>query len=65
MMRKAVISGLGFITCLGNTASEVEAKIRTLTCGLTEHDLMPGVEGAKRLIGKPEGFSFPSPMYLS
>jgi 3-oxoacyl-[acyl-carrier-protein] synthase I len=65
MNRTPVISGLGFITCIGNGAADVETSLRVLRHGLTEVDLLPGVEGARRLVGRPSGFEFPSPMYLS
>ena len=65
MNRTAVISGLGFITCIGNNAADVETSLRTLRHGFSEVDLLPGVEGARRLVGRPQGFEFPSPMYLS
>jgi 3-oxoacyl-(acyl-carrier-protein) synthase len=65
MMRTAVVSGIGFETCIGNSANEVEKSLRTLTHGFAEVDLLPGIEGGKRLVGRPHGFAFPSPMYLS
>jgi len=65
VMMEAVISGIGFVTCIGNDAGTVEASLKDLRHGFVETDLLPGVEGAKKLVGKPRGFSFPSPMYLT
>jgi 3-oxoacyl-[acyl-carrier-protein] synthase I len=64
-MHTAVVSGIGFISCIGNSVNAVEDSLRSLRHGFSEIDLMPGVEGAKKLVGRPRGFSFPSPMYLS
>jgi len=65
MSRNAVISGLGFTTCIGNNASDVEHSLRDLRHGFQEVDLLPGVDGARRMVGRPSGFSFPSASYLS
>ncbi len=62
--KSAVISGLGFVTCLGNDAAEVVASLRDMRCGLREIDLKPGLEGARRMVGRPAGFSVESPLYL-
>lgn len=64
-MHTPVISGIGFVTCIGNDAHTVESHLRELRHGLSLVDLLPGVDGGKKVIGRPAGFSFPSPMYLS
>lgn len=64
-MQTAVISGLGFITCIGNDKNTVGDSLCSLHHGFSEVDLLPGVEGARKLIGRPQRFAFPSPMYLT
>ena len=64
-MNKVVISGTGFITSIGNDKKDVEKHLRELKHGFSLVDLLPGVEGAKRLIGRPQGFSFPSASYMT
>ncbi len=65
MSRAALITGLGFSTCIGNSREEVADSLRHSRHGFTEVELLPGLEGARRLVGRPADFAFPSPMYLS
>lgn len=56
MSRRVVVTGLGFITCIGNNASEVERSLRELESGLSETVFLDNEALPVRLVGKPKEF---------
>lgn len=59
MKRRVVITGLGFITSIGNTRDEVLASLREGRSGIEIFDELPATSGSPRLAGTIKGFSFP------
>ena len=59
-MRRAVVTGLGFITSIGNSKADVLSSLRETRDGI---ELFPEFEASKepvRLAGTIKGFEFPS-----
>jgi 3-oxoacyl-[acyl-carrier-protein] synthase-1 len=59
LKRRVVITGLGFITSIGNTRAEVLASLRQGRSGIEIFDELPAVAGSPRLAGTIKGFAFP------
>ncbi|MBL9219638.1 MAG: beta-ketoacyl-[acyl-carrier-protein] synthase family protein [Opitutaceae bacterium] len=54
--RRVVISGLGFISSIGNDAAEVTRSLRELRHGLAPHEFMPGQYLPVKVAGTIKGF---------
>ena len=59
MKKRVVITGLGFITSIGNNRAEVLDSLRQARSGIEIFDEMPREPGAPILAGTIKGFSFP------
>ena len=55
--RRVVISGLGFISSIGNDAVEVTRRLRDLRHGLAPHAFMPGLDLPVTVAGTIKGFA--------
>jgi 3-oxoacyl-[acyl-carrier-protein] synthase-1 len=55
-MNRVVVTGLGFISSIGNSCSEVEDSLRTLRHGFGPFPLREGEEAPVKLIGSIKGF---------
>ena len=53
---RVVVTGLGFITSIGNDARAVSRSLRELTTGIERHDFLPGAELAIKVAGTIKGF---------
>ncbi len=64
-MKRAVVTGLGFVTSIGNSRAEVLDSLRTGRTGIEIHPEFdrPGVP--VKLAGTIKGFRFPEPSYES
>jgi 3-oxoacyl-(acyl-carrier-protein) synthase len=60
MIRTPVITGLGFVTSIGNSRREVSSSLRELRHGLAEWNPVAGVETDVRLAGLLRGFDVAS-----
>jgi 3-oxoacyl-[acyl-carrier-protein] synthase-1 len=58
--KRVVITGLGFITSIGNSTAEVLDSLRQARSGITIFPELPQTPGSPRLAGTVKGFSFPS-----
>lgn len=63
--RRAVITGLGFTTCLGRDHQTVASALRDLRPGIRPVVFFPDGACRVRVLGTVEEFSFPSPNPLS
>ncbi len=54
--RRVLITGLGFITSIGNDRAAVSASLRALRHGLERHDFMPGVALPVKVAGTLKEF---------
>ena len=59
MKKRVVITGLGFITSIGNSRAEVLESLRSARSGIEVFDQLPNEAGGPRLAGTVKGFSFP------
>ena len=59
LKKRVVITGLGFITSIGNTRAEVLASLKTARSGIEIFDELPALPGSPRLAGTIKGFAFP------
>jgi 3-oxoacyl-[acyl-carrier-protein] synthase-1 len=59
LKKRVVISGLGFITSIGNSRSEVLASLREARSGIEIFPELPQTAGSPRVVGTIKGFSFP------
>ena len=55
-MRKVYITGLGFITCIGNDPAAVEASVRELRHGFVLYPPFQGPNMAVKVVGTVKGF---------
>lgn len=55
-MTRVVISGLGFITSIGNDAATVSTSLRELRGGIERFDYLPGAELPVKVAGTIKGF---------
>lgn len=53
---RVVISGLGFVTSIGNSVAEVTESLRTLRSGIERHAFLPGVDLPVTVAGTLKGF---------
>ncbi len=60
LKKRVVITGLGFITSIGNSTDEVLESLRHARSGIAIHPDLPDVPGGPRLAGTIKGFTFPS-----
>jgi len=60
MDKKVVVTGLGFITCIGNDQKSVIDSLRELKSGISEEAFLNNPDLAVKAIGKPPGFEFSS-----
>jgi 3-oxoacyl-[acyl-carrier-protein] synthase-1 len=65
MKNRVVITGLGFITSIGNDRAAVLESLRTARSGIELFDDLPQEPGSPRVAGTVKGFSFPTPHYES
>ncbi len=63
MKKRVVITGLGFITSIGNSYSEVLDSLRQARSGIEIFDEMPTAPGSPRLAGTIKDFSFSTPRF--
>jgi 3-oxoacyl-[acyl-carrier-protein] synthase I len=57
--RRVVITGLGFVTSIGNSCAEVLASLRHARSGIAVFDELPQESGMPSVAGTIKGFSFP------
>jgi 3-oxoacyl-(acyl-carrier-protein) synthase len=57
------ISGLGFVTCIGNDSATVVENLRALRHGLARFDFLPGIDLPVKVAGTIKGFETRSPHY--
>lgn len=60
-----VVTGLGFISSIGNDRAAVLDSLKALRHGFEAGSLVAGDASPVRVFGTVKGFSFPSPNYLS
>lgn len=60
MKKRVVITGLGFVTSIGNSRAEVLESLRHARSGIEVLAELPDVAGGPRLAGTIKNFSFPS-----
>ena len=60
MKKRVVITGLGFVTSIGNSTPEVLESLRNAKSGIETFAEMPMDPGGPRVAGTIKGFSFPS-----
>ncbi|MDE1171176.1 MAG: beta-ketoacyl-[acyl-carrier-protein] synthase family protein [Verrucomicrobium sp.] len=60
-MRRVVVTGLGFITSIGNSKAEVLHSLRELKTGIEPFSEFAGPESPVKLAGTVKGFDFPTP----
>ncbi len=53
---RVVISGLGFVSSIGNDAAEVTRNLRELRHGLAPHPFLPGIDLPVKVAGTIKGF---------
>ena len=61
MAKRIVVSGLGFITCVGNSRHQVSAGLRDLRSGIREETFLGNPDLPVKVVGKPQGFEVGSP----
>ena len=59
MKKRVVVTGLGFITSIGNSRAEVLESLKQARSGIEIFDELPNEAGSPRLAGTIKGFSFP------
>lgn len=62
-MKRAVVTGLGFITSIGNNRAEVLQSLRTQRSGIAVHPELDRPEIPAKLAGTIKGFEFPTENY--
>ena len=63
MDRRVVITGLGFITCIGNDKVSVRDSLLELKSGIREEEFLGNPDLPVKAIGKPQGFEVDSPSW--
>src|SRR5215207_3941964 len=58
-----VISGLGFVTSIGNDRASVARSLRELRSGIERFEFLPGVDLPVRVAGTIKGFDLPGPLW--
>ncbi len=59
-MKRAVVTGLGFITSIGNSRAEVTASLRAGRHGIAVFDEFVATNAPVKLVGTIKGFEFPT-----
>ena len=59
-MKRAVVTGLGFITSIGNSRSEVTDSLKSVRHGIAVFPEFEKLNAPVRLVGTIKGFEFPS-----
>jgi 3-oxoacyl-(acyl-carrier-protein) synthase len=60
---RVVVSGLGFVTSIGNDRASVSTSLRELRPGLERFDFIPGADLAVKVAGTIKGFDTTSPQW--
>lgn len=60
MPPRIVVSGLGFVTCIGNSARQVVASVREQTSGLRSKRFYDNDALPVKVVGEPAEFEFPT-----
>ena len=60
MKRRVVVTGLGFVTSIGNSRAEVLDSLKAGRSGIETFDELPDEPGSPRLAGTIKGFAFPT-----
>jgi 3-oxoacyl-[acyl-carrier-protein] synthase I len=60
LKKRVVITGLGFVTSIGNSRAEVAESLRQSRSGIEVFAELPDLAGGPRLAGTIKNFSFPS-----
>jgi 3-oxoacyl-[acyl-carrier-protein] synthase I len=60
---RVVISGLGFVTSIGNDRATVSRSLRELRSGIERFDFLPGKELPVKVAGTIKGFETPGPLW--
>src|SRR5690606_17097700 len=63
--RRVVISGLGFITSIGNDRAAVSSSLRHLRHGIARHDFIPGADLPVKVAGTIREFDTSSEHYAA
>ncbi len=61
MAKRIVVTGLGFVTCIGNSRGEVSASLQELRSGIREEVFLGNPDLPVKVAGKPLGFEVGSP----
>jgi 3-oxoacyl-[acyl-carrier-protein] synthase-1 len=59
-LKRVVVTGLGFITSIGNSRAEVLQSLRECRTGIEPHPELAGSDSPVKLAGTVKGFSFPT-----
>src|SRR5262249_8452600 len=59
-MKRAVVTGLGFITSIGNNRAEVTESLKTTRHGIALFSEFEKINAPVHLVGTIKGFKFPS-----
>jgi len=62
---EVVVTGLGFVSSIGNDRAAVSTSLRELRHGFANHSFFPGQQSPVSVFGVVDGFEFPSQNYLS
>ncbi|MDQ8186359.1 beta-ketoacyl-[acyl-carrier-protein] synthase family protein [Pelagicoccus sp. SDUM812002] len=57
MAKRILVTGLGFITCVGNSREEVSTRLRELKSGIRKVDFLGNPDLPVKVAGNPQGFS--------
>lgn len=60
---RVVVSGLGFVTSIGNDAAAVAASLRELRSGIERHEFQPGMDLAVKVAGTIKEFDTSAPQW--
>ena len=62
-MKRVVVTGLGFITSIGNSRPQVLRSLKECLTGIEPFPEFAGPESPVKLAGTVKGFQFPSPYF--
>jgi len=60
---RIVVSGLGFVTSIGNDRASVTASLRELRSGIERYDFFPGFDVPVKVVGTIKGFDTSAPQW--
>ena len=60
---RVVVSGLGFVTSIGNDRASVASSLRDLRSGIERHDFLPGYDLPVKVLGTIKGFDTSAPQW--